>query len=179
MRDQDPADPEANPFHRVTDHWEAVVEDVHATARKYRAEEWTAVAVHPGDVTVLTGEPRTAAELTGGFDPGPRRVGFDVVVPGDEFERLRDALADRTVGKCRVFGAGGSGVVYRVAVVETTDRDVVALVPLYYDRTDLEDLLAVADEHGLATHVRPLQDDQVVTIEHADVDPFVPDDDGA
>jgi len=173
MSEHDPVDPESNPFHRVTDHWEAVIEDVHATADQYRADGWTVVALHPGDVTVLTGQPRTAAELTGAVDRD-HRVGFDVVVPGDEFERLRDALADRTVERCSVFGADGSGVVYRVVAVETTDREVAVLVPLYYDRSDVEDLLAVADDGGLSTHVRPLQDDQVITVEHADADPFIP-----
>lgn len=98
-----------------------------------------------------------------------------MVAPGDEFRGLADAHADRAVGECSVFGAEGSRVVYRVVVVETADRDVAALVPLYYDGADTGDLARVADDHGLYTHVRPLRDDEVVTIEHADVDPFLPD----
>ena len=176
MSDQEPADPADNPFHRVTNHWEAVIADVHTTAAEYRQAGRSVVVVHPGDVTVLTGEPRTAAETAGEFEPDPRRLGFDVVVPGDEFRDLAELLADRTVGECSVFGAEGSGVVYRVVVVETTDGEAAALVPLYYDRSNLGDLARVAAEHGLYTHVRPLQDDDVVTIEHEGAAPFLPDD---
>lgn len=194
MAEQDPTDPEQNPFHRVTDHWGAVIEDAHATAEQYRERGWTVVALHPGDVTVLTGQPRTAAEHVartapeqsdGGraagedSEPDPRRLGFDVVVPGDEFDRLQAVLADRPVGDCTVFGAAGSGVVYLVVALETADESAAALVPLYYDRTDREALREVADEHGLYTHVRPLANDRVVTVEHDDPDPFFPALDGA
>ncbi|PSQ32265.1 hypothetical protein BRD06_00340 [Halobacteriales archaeon QS_9_67_15] len=174
MRDQGPADPTDNPFRRVTDDWETVVEDAHATASAYREAGWTAVTVHPGDVTVLTGEPRTAAEQTGEYEPGPRRLGFDVVVPGDEFEAFRDAMADRSIEACTVFAATGSGIVYLVVVLEAADGETAGVVPLYYDESDREALVEVARDHGLYTHVRPLQDDTVVTVEHEDSAPFFP-----
>lgn len=44
----------------------------------------------------------------------------------------------------------------------------------YFD-TDRDPLRRVAEEYGLYTHVRPLQDDAVVTIEREDPDPFFPD----
>ncbi|WP_436923190.1 DUF7529 family protein [Halosimplex amylolyticum] len=175
MREPDPGDPTDNPFHRVTDDWDAVVEDMHATAADYREAGWNVVAVHPGDVTVLTGEPRTAAEQTGDFEPDPRRLGFDVVVPGDEFEAFRAAFADRSVAESTVYAATGSGIVYLVVVLEAADGETAGLVPLYYDESDREALVAVARDHGLYTHVRPLQDDAVVTVEHEEFAPFFPD----
>ncbi|ELZ27753.1 hypothetical protein C475_07525 [Halosimplex carlsbadense 2-9-1] len=179
MRDKGPADPAENPFHRVTADWRAVVEDMHATASDYREAGWTAVTVHPGDVTVLTGEPRTAAEQTGESEPEPRRLGFDVVVPGDEFEAFQAAMADRSIEECTVFAATGSGVVYLVVALEAADRETVGIVPLYYDESDREALVDAAREYGLYTHVRPLQDDTVVTVEHEAFDPFFPEVDSA
>ncbi|WP_123536279.1 DUF7529 family protein [Halosimplex salinum] len=174
MREQGPTDPTDNPFHRVTDGWETVVEDMHATAAEYREAGWHVVAVHPGDVAVLTGEPRTAAEQTGEYEPDAPRLGFDVVVPGDEFAAFRDAMADRTVAECDVYAATGSGVVYLVVVLEAADGETAGLVPLYYVQSDREALAEVAREYGLYTHVRPLQDDAVVTVEHDDPEPFFP-----
>jgi len=174
MHDQGPADPTDNPFDRVTNDWEAVVEDAHATASAYREAGWNVVTVHPGDVAVLAGEARTAAEQTGEFEPEPRRLGFDVVVPGDEFEAFRDAMADRSIEECTVFAATGSGIVYLVVVLEAGDGETAAVVPLYYDESDREALVDIARDHGLYTHVRPLQDGTVVTVEHEDSAPFFP-----
>jgi len=175
MNGQDPTDPTNNPFHRVTDRWEAVIEDMHATAEDYREAGWRVVAVHPGDVTVLTGDPRTAAEQTGDYDPDARRLGFDVVVPGDEFEAFQAAMADQAIEECSVLAAPGPGIVYLVLVLEAADGETAGLVPLYYEESDRGDLRDVARDHGLYTHVRPLQDEEVVTVEHDDAEPFFPD----
>ena len=166
--------PSDNPFDRVVGPWERVLEDMTATAERYRDAGRTVLELHPGDVAVMTGEPQTLAEERGSHDPEPTRLGFDVVVPGDEFERLRSALADRTVDDYEVFRATGNGLVFLLIAVECGD-DFVALIPAYYDRERRDALEAVAREHGLYTNVRPLGGDVVVTIAHDDPGPFFPD----
>lgn len=171
---EDPAGPESNPFDRVVGPWERVLDDMAATASEYRDAGYTVVECHPGDVTVLTGEARTLAEQQEDHDPGPRRLGFDVVLPGDEFENVQSALGDEPVDRYEVFAARGNGMVFLLVALERGD-DVAVLVPLYYEQTDRPDLEQVAEEEGLYTHLRPLVDDDVLSVAHADPDPFFPD----
>jgi hypothetical protein len=167
----DPADPKSNPFDRVLGHWEQVIDDMAATASQYRDRGRETIELHPGEVTVLTGEPRTMAEQSGEYDPEIRQLGFDVVVPGDEFQRVVDGLRHRTVNRSEVFRATGDGMVFLLVALECSD-DFVVLMPLYYDQTDRADLLQVTADHELYSHVRPLTDDEVVTITHEDTEPF-------
>jgi hypothetical protein len=160
-----------NPFDRVVGPWERVMEDVAATADRYRADGRTVVELHPGDVAVLTGDPETTTEQQGTVDPASRRLGFDVVVPGDEFERLQSALADRTVDECEVFRATGDGMVFLLVALESED-DLAVLLPAYYSLDERAALESVARQHGLQAHVRPLSDDAVVTVDIENPDPF-------
>lgn len=167
-------DPSDNPFDRVVGPWEQVMEDMDLTAERYRDAGRTVVELHPGDVTVLTGEPRTAAEQQGTVDLESRRLGFDVVVPGDEFERLQSALADRTVDGYEVWRGTGQGMVFLLVALESGD-DLAVVFPAYYDLQDRDALEGIARDHGLETHLRPLSADAVLSVEHDDPDPFFPD----
>ena len=73
-----------------------------------------------------------------------------------------------------MFRETENGVVFLLIAVETGD-DLAVLIPAYYDTTERDALEAVAREHGLYTHVRPLSRGEIVTIEHADPAPFFPD----
>ena len=77
------ADPTDNPIGRVVGPWQRVIDDMVAIASRYREDGWTAIELHPGDVTVLTGAPRTVAERRGSYEPESHRLGLDVVVPDD------------------------------------------------------------------------------------------------
>lgn len=155
----------------VRDRWDQVVADAETTAQQYRNAGWTVVELHPGDVTVLTGAP--------GEDPAeaatPQDIGLDVVVPGDEYDRVRDHIADRTFDSYEVFRAVDSGVVFALLVVESADGDVAVLVPVYYRLAELEDLREVAEDRGLYTHIRRLDVDEAVTFTHREPEPFFPD----
>jgi hypothetical protein len=169
----DPADPEANPFERVVGPWERVIDDMHATAAQYRGDGREVVECHPGDVATLTGEPRTAAELTGNADPAEeRRLGLDVVVPGDEFAAVREALGDRSPDRVEVFRATGNGLVFLLLVLAANER--VVLLPVYYDRGDVAALRSIARDGGFRVHVRPLVDDERVTVTVDDPEPCFP-----
>lgn len=170
-----PPDPEDNPFDRVVGPWQDVVEDMTATAERYRADGWETVELHPGDVAVLTGDPRTMAEEKGDFEPGPRRLGLDVVVPGEEYERLRDLASGRTFDSYEAFRAVEGGIVFLLVVVTDATDEVAVFVPAYYELADAADLREVADEHAMYTHVRSLSPDEAVTFTHDDPDPLFPD----
>jgi len=169
----DPVDPEENPFGRVVGPWERVLDDMHATAEEYRADDLDVVECHPGDVATLTGAPRTAAELTGSVDPEEaQRLGLDAVVPGEEFAAVQEALGDRTADRVEVFQATGNGLVFLLLVVAAGEH--VVLLPVYYDRGDVEALRSIADDGGFRVHVRPLVDDERVTVTVDDPEPCFP-----
>lgn len=155
----DPADltGENNPFDEVVTHWEAVVEDMHATAREYREAGWETVALHPGDVHVLREE--------------SDRDGLDVVVPGDEFAALRELVADRSFDSYELYRADAGSMVYGLVVLEAAGDDSAVLVPVYYEVDELERL---AGTDSLYTHVRPLSREEIVTFTHQDPSPFFP-----
>lgn len=177
MRDEDPADPTENPFHRVVDPWEQVIEDMEATAAEYEEAGWDVVTVHPGDVFVMTGEPRTLAEEQGEYEPDPQRLGLDVVVPGEEYDAVRALAGRHDFDSYEAFRAVEAGIVFTLVVLESATEAAAVFVPTYYEVSDLQDLRAVADEYGLYTHVRSLASDEVVTFTHADPEPFFPDPD--
>ena len=166
-------DQRANPFDRVVGPWEQVIEDMEATAERHRDAGRTVIELHPGDVATLTGEPRTAAEQRTGVDLSTRRLGLDVVVPGDEFERLERALEDRRVERYEAFRAESAGMVFLLLDVRCGD-DCTALIPAYYEESDRTSLELIARDHGLQVHVRPLSADTVVTVDLDDPDPLFP-----
>lgn len=144
--------------------WDQVIADVEATADEYREDGWDAVEIHPGEVTV-----RTEGD----------RVGLDVLVPNDEFERLQSLLADGvTLDGCRVFRATNEGVVFLVVAMEGPDAETAVVYPAYYDASDpdVRDLLRHARAEGeLRSYLRILTG-EYVELSHEDPALFVPDD---
>ena len=170
----DTTDHETNPFGRVVGPWEQVIDDMHATAEGYREDGLTVIECHPGDVATLTGEPRTGAELAGQDDPDTpdRRLGLDVVVPGNEFDDARSALTGPDPTYVDVFQATGNGMVFLLFGLQWSDT--VLLVPAYYDQSDEKALRDVTHESGLSVYVRPLADDERVVFTLDDPEPCFP-----
>ena len=153
-----PATDPDRPLDRVADHWEAVVEDMEATADRYREAGADVVELHPGDVVAR-----------------PDVGGFDVLVPDAEFEALRDLVADTQLPETEVFRAEAADVAFFVAMLATADGSAAVCCPLYYHTTD-EDVATVrrqSEEAGaLRTLVRPLENDQAVVLQFDDPDLF-------
>lgn len=162
----EPERPEENPFPRVVDRWERVIEDMHTTAEEYREAGWTVVALHPGDVRVVDPDEIEAD----GYDLG---AGLDLVVPGDEYTTLRDLVAGRTFAEYELLRAVANGVVFCVVVLEADEADAAVLVPAYYDVSEMTPLRT---HDRLHTQVRRLDEGPVVTFTHEDPDPFFPED---
>ena len=147
-----------NPFGEVVGNWEAVIEDMHATAEDYREAGRETVELHPGDVMVLREE--------------SDREGLDVVVPGDEFEDLLAVVDDHEFSSYEVFRRDAGSVVYALVVIESDDGEAAVFVPTYYQVDDLERLVG---RETVYTHVRPLSQEEIVTFTHENPGPFVPD----
>jgi len=162
----DPQDPQATPEDlvtgRVAPRWTQVIEDMHATAEEYADAGWETVRLHPGDVAVLTG----------GTADG--RAGLDVLVPGEEFERLTDAVADRTFDSHDVFRTTEGGVVFLLDVLTDASEEVAVFVPAYYEVTDAEALHSTAADGTVTTYVRRLRNDRRVEFDHDEPDLFLP-----
>lgn len=141
----------------VVEQWEAVIDDMEATANDYRESGWTVVELHPGDVTIRAEDNE-----------------FDVLVPDNEFDQLEATVPETEFDNTELFRAEDGGVVFVLAVTVDTDNDIAVCCPLYYDINDAHELYERIDG-GLTTAIRTLSDDQRITIDHDDPDPFFPD----
>jgi hypothetical protein len=147
-------------FEAVSSRWDAVVDEMRATAELHRSNGYETVEIHPGDVTVV-----------GPDDAG--RTGFDVLAPDGEFEHLHGLTATHEFDTYEVLRGTTETMVF--ALVRLESDHAVVFVPLYYERPTLSTLQeCVAAEGALATTVRPLRNDRAVTFSHAEPEPFFP-----
>lgn len=149
--------------------WEEVVEDMTATAAEYRAEGWETLELHPGDVTVVTGE-------------GSGRAGLDVLVPDDEFDELQSLLAeDVAFDSYQVYRAIQDEMAFVVVAMEDTDTRTAVLYPAYYDLADADtvEVMNQARREGkLHSYLRILKG-EYVEMTHEDPSLFVPEENDA
>jgi hypothetical protein len=148
-------------FGKVVGRWEAMVEEMAATAEQYRDEGWEAVTLHPGDVTVVPA--------------GHEQFGLVSVVSDDEFETLLSVVEDRTFSAYEVYCDATDAMVFLLVVTESDDGEAVVLSPGYYERTPDGEGELRSHDGDLFTRVRNLAGDDVVTFSHEDPDPFFPD----
>jgi hypothetical protein len=155
-RSGDVGDGADHPLAGAVDRWEAVLDDMEATAADYRDEGWTVVELHPGDVTPLP-------PAMGGEALDDDRVGLDVLVPDNEFETVEREAEDATFDSYDAYRAQAGSVVFAVVAVEATASELAVLVPLYYRAADAKEMARRALDRGrLDLFVRPLADDRRV-----------------
>ena len=141
----------------VRERWDDLVADMAATAADLRDEGREVLELHPADVTVVSRS----------------RRGFDVLVPDDEFETLREWVDGATFPEHRVYRAE-AGLVFLLVVLDEPDAGLAVCCPLYYEPNEAETLRELAGADGeLRTHVRRLSE-SYVTLTHDDVEPFLP-----
>ncbi len=174
----------AGPPDAVLEQWEAFVDDVEATADQYRDEGWSVLELHPGDVTPQPGshDRRFDGSTGGGEGRDERqtdesdleRVGFDVLVPDDEFENLEDLVdAGFEVTRYELYRGDGDASAFALVVELDESTQQAVLVPLYYQPSDVATLSRLADERGeLETHVRPLSRRRVIAFSHREPETF-------
>ena len=133
----------------LNERWEDVLADADATAAEYRERGWEATVVHPGDV-----------------NPIPDAGRLDVLLPGPEFDEVRDRMEHVAVDTFRVYAARQSGVSFRLVVAEDGDGEFALCVPTYLADPDAGPLEQAATSTGaLTVRLRPLDDRDVVEIE--------------
>ncbi|ELZ92958.1 hypothetical protein C440_12594 [Haloferax mucosum ATCC BAA-1512] len=161
--------PNADESHALTgmlSFWETVIEDAEATAAEYTEEGWETLVLHPSDVTVLP--PSNLPDSTA-------RVGFDVLVPGEEFETLSEWVADAAFDRYDVYRAHEDGTAFVVSVVQSATTERAVVVPLYYGLDEVSVLKRRAKKQGaLRLYVRPVEADQRVELVQSDPDPLFP-----
>lgn len=141
----------------IREHWDDLVADMEATAAEFREAGWDVLELHPGDVTVVTESNR----------------GFDVLVPDDEFERLRELVDAGEFPDHDVYRAEAD-ITFALLVLKDPDGERAICCPLYYDDDGLRTLGELADADGeLWTHVRRLSEESV-HFRHEHPDPFFP-----
>lgn len=141
----------------IREHWADLVDDMEATAAELRAAGWEVLELHPGDVTVVTESHR----------------GFDVLVPDDEFEQLREWVDGAAFTDHDVYRAD-AGITFLLVVMQDPDAERAVCCPLYYERGDADTLRKLAAVDGeLRTHVRRLSEEYVHFV-HEDPAPFFP-----
>jgi hypothetical protein len=139
--------------------WDAVVEDMEATATTYREQGWRALELHPGDSVLVDSD---------------RRRGLDVLLPGPEFEELEAAVESGSFTDVEVFRAESGGLLYLLVVERDPQKETVVLVPAYYDPISSSETLESVEEDGtFKLFCRRLNDD-TVEFAHDDPSPFLP-----
>lgn len=142
------------PTQALRDHWDDVVADLEATAAELQAEDWTAVTLHPGDVTTRTGR-----------DDAP--AGLDLLVADNEFEAVTAQMdAGASFEETAVFRQASGGVTFVGCVMRDPDTRAAILIPAFYPQRgeDAQTLAAHARDVGeVRVHVRPLRRDRMVT----------------
>lgn len=102
--------------------WDQVIDDMEATVEEYREKSWDVLAIHPGDVAILSeGD----------------RIGLDVLVPDNEYKRLKSLLSDGVdFGESQVFRGTDGSIVFLIIAVESPAVEAAVVYPVYYDLTD-------------------------------------------
>lgn len=169
---------EPDPFDRVVEPWQAVVEDMEGLAAEYREIGWEVLELHPGDVATLDGGGDSGDDGddgTGG-DSEDDRHGLEVLVPDPEFEELEAWIEEGArFGSYEVYRTTEDEVVFLLVVLtdEATERAV--CVPAYYETSSVETLRTCAEHDGVFfTYVRRLQRDRVITFTGDDPGLFLP-----
>lgn len=148
----------------VLSRWDDVLADMEEVAAEYRDRGWETFVLNPGHVVVL---PRDAS-----------RMGFDVLVPDNEFDPVNERVEDGSVeyDEFRVFREEADGITYCLVVAEDPEAESVVQVPVYYDPHDSSFLLDQIWEKGYVhVHVHPLSTDKgIVTFELDDPELFLP-----
>lgn len=161
-----------HPLDGVMEFWEEVMADMEATAAEYRESGWETDKLHPGNVTPLP----AGATADGEFADG--RTGLDVLVPGEEFERVEELVESGSFDGYDVFRAQQAGVVFLVVAMRDEAAGRAVVFPLYYRIDEARETLARVAERGkMRTWVRPLDDERRVVFVQESPDGLLPPED--
>lgn len=153
-----------HPLTGLTGFWDDTIADMEATAEEFREAGWETVELHPGAVT-----PLPAGETEDGY--ADERTGLDVLVPGDEFSAVKEAVGGidgeegdaASYDEYEAFRAEQDGVVFLVVAMKASATETTVLIPLYYSVQDAsETVRRVREREEMRLFVRPLDDSERV-----------------
>lgn len=171
--------------------WEAVIDDMSATATEYRDAGWEALELHPGDIFPIPpvdGADQTGLSSSDGVNntstkgsiaqdssKSHSRVGLDVIIPDNEFTQLIEIASARTFDECEAFRAEVGSILFVIAGIKASTTDVVVFVPLYYRANDAQRMAQRAVARGeIKLFVRPLSDDRQVVFSQSTPELLLP-----
>ncbi|WP_435061995.1 DUF7529 family protein [Halobaculum sp. EA56] len=161
----------SHPLAGYTEFWDDVMADMEATAEEYREAGWEVTELHPGDVTPLPNVGTVGAGVE------VDRLGFDVLLPGDEFETVRALVeeSEAAFDGYDAYRAQESDVVFLVVAMKAESAGRAVVFPLYYAEGQADPMLEGAAEAGeLRTYLRPLDDSERVVFTQRDPDALFP-----
>jgi len=135
--------------------WESFIENTKEIAGEERFADWETMIVRPGDVT-----PR---------DPELDPVDIDVLVGGDQFEKLNRWVNEdgRGFERTEVYRREKDGVVFVLAVFLDDMSSTTVFIPLYYTPSAAEEMVdSVRDRGTITLGLRPLTGGQYVIFKH-------------
>jgi hypothetical protein len=156
---------DSHPLAGALDRWERVVDDMAGVAAEYRERGWETVELHTGDVTALR---------PGDIDDEPEQYGFDVLVPGSEYETVESLVEGSEFGESEAYRAEEGDLTFVLLVMKAPAEKRAVLIPLYYERSEAAATIERAREADeMRVFVRPLSDDRRVTFAQRGLDGFV------
>lgn len=163
-------DADDHPLSDDSGRWQTVVEECQSLASEYEDEGWTVLAPVPGDVVPLPAP----------GDSEVSKIGFDVLLSGDEFDRLESLVTDADFDEFEAYRAQDGGIVYASLVFEAPAAEAVVCVPLYYSTVEADRMLdRVRAGDPLRVYFHPLSGDQHVEFDLQDPTPVFPPEDVA
>jgi hypothetical protein len=186
---------EQGPPDAVMEFWDTFIEDVEATAQEYRESGWEVLELHPGDITPqpdplhqsLTEADEPESEYSepdepaaddpaedAAVDPSEERLGFDVLVPDDEFESLESVVDGAFEATSYETYHADRGEASFVLVVERDEQEETAIfVPIYHSPANAQLLQERSVEREVIhLYLRPLSRRRVVTFSHDEPELF-------
>lgn len=158
-------DVEKHPLADDTDAWTQVIDDCRATAEEYRERGWSVAMPVPGD----------AVPVPAPGDSADDKVGLDVLVSGDEFDRLTTLVDVGEFDEFESLRAYQNGIVYLTVVFQATAHEAALCLPLYYRVAEANRMLdRVRAGDAMRTYVHPLSGDNRIEFDHEDPTPLFP-----
>lgn len=150
----------------IDDHFEAVMDDLFATAEEYEEMGWDTVTVRPGDVSLITAE-----------DLGDHTPVFAVTCPQSAWEPIDDLFESGVAfDRAEVFRAAIDEAVFIVVVLEAEAEETAILYPLYYSLLEWGPAYGQGEDAKVYTRLRHI-DGRFHQVEHQDPELFAPPED--
>lgn len=133
--------------------WAEIIEEAEATADSFRDEGFSVHVLHPGDVTPLAEE-----------------QAFDVLLPGSEFETVKELIERFDPEEVTVYTAQEGAFSYAVVVATDAASAIAICCPIFFETVAGDSFTTDADgASSIGLRLRPLDQSAhvVLTVDDA------------